>query len=158
MRRLLPRERYTPHRLHERSLDHDDLTFEQVTAKMQTAHLDMVRIVEAEMEQAHLPEVALAPIRAHKKQAVEKGGAWFNDAGNTKQETNDALNAKLQGCMKVLTGGDHVTRDGDKVEAQFKGSTNYYPGEIRADNRDGTYDVAFDDGDRDRMVPERSIR
>jgi hypothetical protein len=26
------------------------------------------------------------------------------------------------------------------------------------DNRDGTYDVKFDDGDRDRAVPKRSIK
>ena len=49
-------------------------------------------------------------------------------------------------------------RKGDKVEARCKGSTRYYPGEVFVDNRDGTYDVKFDDGDRDRAVPERSIR
>jgi hypothetical protein len=47
---------------------------------------------------------------------------------------------------------------GDKVEARCKGSTKYYAGKIRSDNRDGTYDVSFDDGDRDKMVPKRSIK
>lgn len=49
-------------------------------------------------------------------------------------------------------------REGDKVEARCKGSTRRYPGKIFMDNRDGTYDVKFDDGDRDRNVPKRSIK
>merc|ERR1711871_579593 len=53
---------------------------------------------------------------------------------------------------------DTKLREGDKVEARCKGSTRYYPGKIFMDNRDGTYDVKFDDGDRDRKVPKRSIK
>jgi hypothetical protein len=48
-------------------------------------------------------------------------------------------------------------RKGDKVEASCKGSTRKYPGTIHADNYDGTFDIKFDDGDRDRAVPERSV-
>ena len=44
------------------------------------------------------------------------------------------------------------------MEARCKGSTKHYPGKVFRDNRDGTFDVKFDDGDRDRMVPERSIK
>ena len=47
---------------------------------------------------------------------------------------------------------------GDKVEARCKGSTRYYPGKIKRDNRDGTFDALVDDGDRDPMVPEQSIK
>ena len=49
-------------------------------------------------------------------------------------------------------------RTGDKVEARCKGSKKHYAGKIYADNRDGTYDVKFDDGDRDRAVPEGSVK
>ena len=45
---------------------------------------------------------------------------------------------------------DGKLREGDKVEARCKGSTRHYPGKIFMDNRDGTFDVKFDDGDRDR--------
>merc|ERR1712054_208750 len=48
--------------------------------------------------------------------------------------------------------------EGDKVEARCKGSKKHYPGKIFMDNRDGTYDVRFDDGDRDREVPKSSIK
>ena len=42
---------------------------------------------------------------------------------------------------------------GDKVDSKYKGSEKYYPGKIDMANRDGTYDVKFDNGDRDRAVP-----
>ena len=45
------------------------------------------------------------------------------------------------------------TRRGDAVEARYKGSRHHYPGRIARDNGDGTYDVKFNDGDRDRAVP-----
>ena len=44
------------------------------------------------------------------------------------------------------------------MQAICKGSKRMYPGKIFMDNRDGTYDVKFDDGDRDRAVPERDIK
>ena len=43
------------------------------------------------------------------------------------------------------------------MQAACKGSKRKYPGKIVRDNGDGTYDVKFDDGDRDRAVPKRSI-
>jgi hypothetical protein len=48
-------------------------------------------------------------------------------------------------------------REGDRVEARFHGSSKHYPGIVLRDNRDGTYGVAFDDGDRERAVPNEHI-
>ena len=36
-----------------------------------------------------------------------------------------------------------------KVEADYKGKGKYYKGKITRDNRDGTYDVTYDDDDRE---------
>ena len=36
-------------------------------------------------------------------------------------------------------------REGMKVEARFKGKLRYYPGTIRRENRDGTFDIDYDD-------------
>ena len=47
---------------------------------------------------------------------------------------------------------------GDRVEAKLKGWTKYYKGKITRENRDGTYDILFDDGDRKRDVPSSLIR
>ena len=43
---------------------------------------------------------------------------------------------------KSTSGG---LREGMKVEARFKGKLRYYPGVIRRENRDGTFDVDYDD-------------
>ena len=49
-------------------------------------------------------------------------------------------------------------REGDNVEAKFKGKGKFYPGEVYKINRDGTYDVKFADGDRDRAVEADDIK
>merc|ERR1712146_223854 len=46
---------------------------------------------------------------------------------------------------------------GDRVEAKLKGWTKYYKGKIERENRDGTYDILFDDGDRKSKVNAKLI-
>ena len=45
-----------------------------------------------------------------------------------------------------------------KVEARYRGKSRYYPGEIGRDNRDGTYDINYDDGDHEMGVREELIK
>ena len=60
-------------------------------------------------------------------------------------------------------GGDTLLEVGTKVEADYAGKGNYYPGKIKRIN-DGddpskiTYDVAYDDGDSERGVPRSRLR
>ena len=42
-------------------------------------------------------------------------------------------------------GRKAVLREGMKVEARFRGKERYYPGVIRRENRDGTFDVDYND-------------
>eukprot|EP01033_Poteriospumella_lacustris_P005510 gene5510-3927_t len=35
----------------------------------------------------------------------------------------------------------------ESIEANYKGRGKYYPGRIRRDREDGTYDVDYDDGE-----------
>ena len=64
---------------------------------------------------------------------------------------------ELRAKLAAAESSSDKLREGDKVEARCKGSKKHYPGKIFMDNRDGTYDVKFDDGDRDREVPKSSI-
>ena len=48
--------------------------------------------------------------------------------------------------------------EGDKVEARYRGREKYYPGKISRDRGDGTFDIAYDDGERETRVEERLIR
>ena len=55
----------------------------------------------------------------------------------------------------------HVGRTrsvGDVVEANFGGEGNFFPGRITALNPDGTFDIAYDDGDTEKGVTEEMIR
>ena len=47
---------------------------------------------------------------------------------------------------------------GDRVEAKLKGWTKYYKGKITRENRDGTYDIVFDDGERKSKVDAKLIQ
>ena len=43
-------------------------------------------------------------------------------------------------------GGSAVFRKGEKVEARWAGQRKFFPGHIAMANRDGTYDIDYDDG------------
>ena len=55
-------------------------------------------------------------------------------------------------------GSSDKLREGDAVEARYRGREKYYPGKIDRDRRDGTYDISYDDGERETRVEERLIR
>ena len=39
-----------------------------------------------------------------------------------------------------------------KVEARYRGRSRYFPGRIARENRDGTYDIDYDDGEKEQGV------
>jgi hypothetical protein len=46
---------------------------------------------------------------------------------------------------------------GDRVSAQWTNGS-WYPGKISAVNADGTYDIAYDDGDKSKALPASKVR
>ncbi len=56
------------------------------------------------------------------------------------------------------SGASDKLEEGDKVEARYRGREKYYPGKITRDRGDGTYDISYDDGERETRVEERLIR
>ena len=55
------------------------------------------------------------------------------------------------------SGADEL-REGMKVEARFRGRRRYFPGRITRVHRDGTYDIDYDDGEKERGVEKALIR
>ena len=50
-------------------------------------------------------------------------------------------------------------REGDKVEALYKGKgTKWFSGKISRVNRDGTYDIRYDDGDSESGALKTNVR
>jgi hypothetical protein len=48
--------------------------------------------------------------------------------------------------------------EGDKVEGNYRGRGKFYPGRISRDRGDGTYDIDYDDGEKETRVAEADIR
>ncbi|CAM9744900.1 unnamed protein product, partial [Scytosiphon promiscuus] len=48
--------------------------------------------------------------------------------------------------------------EGDSVEANYRGRGRYYPGRISRVHRDGTYDIAYDDGEKERGITADLVR
>jgi len=55
-------------------------------------------------------------------------------------------------------GGGGDLREGSKVEARYRGKARYYPGVIKRVNRDGTYDVDYDDGEKEMFIAAELVR
>jgi hypothetical protein len=47
---------------------------------------------------------------------------------------------------------------GDKVFANFEKTGIWYPGKIEKDNENGTYNIKYDDGDKENNVETENIR
>ena len=54
--------------------------------------------------------------------------------------------------------GDSELEVGARIEAKYKGKKKYYPGKIAARGDDGTYDIAYDDGEEESGVARNLIR
>jgi hypothetical protein len=68
------------------------------------------------------------------------------------------LKAMEERASAKRAGDQEGVSVGDKVEAFCRGGKVHHPGQIVCDNHDGTYEVIFDDGDRDPKVALRSIK
>ncbi|KAJ0399206.1 hypothetical protein P43SY_001872 [Pythium insidiosum] len=55
-------------------------------------------------------------------------------------------------------GGKNKFREGEKVEAQYKGKSKFYPGVISRCRLNGTYDIDYDDGEKESGVAAELIR
>merc|ERR1711916_93572 len=88
------------------------------------------------------------------------------DDGERKSKVDSKLIRSLESKSRRNKGSDNDDGDdddevsiskGDRVEAKLKGWTKYYKGKITKENRDGTYDILFDDGERKSKVDSKLI-
>ena len=54
--------------------------------------------------------------------------------------------------------GDSELEVGARIEAKYKGKRKYYAGKVAARGDDGTYDIAYDDGEKESGVARELIR
>ena len=51
-----------------------------------------------------------------------------------------------------------IVHVGSKVEGSYRGRGKWYPGKVTRDRGDGTFDVAYDDGESETRVEESLLR
>jgi hypothetical protein len=76
---------------------------------------------------------------------------------------NDESEVKVKAdLIKVMddkkTSSNLETKEGMNVEANFRGRGRYFPGKIRRDNGDGTYDIDYDDNESEVKVKAELIK
>lgn len=122
--------------------------------------------------QAQAPAPVVAPVAKFpvgtKIEAKWKGGSFYKgtiaafnadgtyavnyDDGDKEASVKES-NIKLQEVTPVLS-----YKVGDKIEAHWKGGQTWWKGTIAAVNADGTYNINFDDGDKESNLAATSIR
>lgn len=73
----------------------------------------------------------------------------------------EALKAMREGPATLKeycsSGGDPAVDEGEKVMADWKGYGTLYPGEVKDTHKNGTYDIIYDDGWTEKIIPEKRI-
>ena len=85
----------------------------------------------------------------------------FLKAENTSMENTSNSGTVSSRRSKRLRGSEpssSKSSKGDRIEAKLKGWNKYYKGRITRENRDGTYNILFDDGERESKVDAKLIR
>lgn len=59
---------------------------------------------------------------------------------------------------ETVSAKEYPIIKGSKVEARYRGQSKWYPGTVIKDNGNGSYDVDYDDGERERGVKNEYIR
>ena len=82
------------------------------------------------------------------------------DILNTEEITRDDGMTRLMGdtAYDVQTTIASPIKENDQIEANYKGLGKYYPGKITLDRGDGTYDINYNDGEKEVKVLEKFIR
>ena len=106
-------------------------------AAMQT---NILKHFETLVQQAEHRKKATFINKARSTAETSKTELASNENATTKFEPNVRLNA------------------GIKVSVDYHGKGKYFPGSISRVNSDGTYDILYDDGDKERGVPYGHIR
>ncbi|CAN0506066.1 unnamed protein product, partial [Discosporangium mesarthrocarpum] len=73
------------------------------------------------------------------------------------RDTNRTRKLSESNDEKNRAGGTRL-REGDKVEARYRGRGKYYRGNISRVNSDGTFDIDYEDGEKERGLAEQHVK
>ncbi len=87
-------------------------------------------------------------------------GDGITERGVRPSQLRFSANASIEPSKLTMFNGSDISEfePGDEIEGNFKGKGRWYRGKVAIVNRDGTYDIHYDDGDRERGVNAYNIR
>ena len=94
------------------------------------------------------------------KVAKDNGDGTYDidyDDGEKESNVAEAL-IKASAAAPAPTGTGGAFAVGAKVEARYRGKSKFYAGVIATDNGDGTYNIDYDDGEKETKVAEALIK
>ena len=77
------------------SVNLNALTIEQVIAKMQTSHLQLLELLTTDLRFAGVPLDALTPLTSLKLEAEQRTPDWYNSTSNYNTATSLALTKQV---------------------------------------------------------------
>ena len=93
-------------------------------------------------------------VRSADKKRNEKKQKKGTKKKKKKQQSKTSSSSSGSGSDKEADLFDR----GDKVEARFNGKEKWYKGEVTRRRSDGTYDIEYEDGDREMRVKAEFVR
>eukprot|EP00937_MAST-01D_sp_MAST-1D-sp2_P002894 g2894.t1 len=88
-------------------------------------------------------------------------GVQFTDSSRDRAVPKHSIAKLSEGDDKSDGKGDAEGgsyQEGDKIECRYRGKSRYYPGRIRRARLNGTYDIDYDDGERESSVSPDLIK
>ncbi|KAJ1458565.1 hypothetical protein M885DRAFT_90783 [Pelagophyceae sp. CCMP2097] len=88
---------------------------------------------------------------------VHADGTFDVDYDDGEQETRVSA-ALIEVKARPKAAKAPRLNEGDKVEARYRGRSKFYPGKIVRDRGDGTFDIDYDDGEKESRIDEKLIK
>jgi hypothetical protein len=82
----------------------------------------------------------------------------YEDGESEMRLTADLIRPVQANPSPALGSAHSRLEEGMKVEGNYRGKGKWFPGKIRRDRGDGTYDINYDDGETEMRVTEDMIR
>ena len=97
-------------------------------------------------------------VNAAASEGKAPGGNPVN--GGAVEELEEKELSPPEGEKDATTDEEEEVRleEGMAVEGRYRGMDDFYPGVIRRDNRDGTYEIEYDAGSHETRVPAKLIK
>ena len=82
----------------------------------------------------------------------------YDDGEKEKGVAASLIKVVEKGSTAPVAAAGGAFKEGDPVEARYRGKSKYYPGKISRDRGDGTFDIDYDDGESESRVASALIQ